>query len=64
LGDDFDLSFEETQPTTSVVLIGEKCRRAISTLTFGMDTDKDIIDNEFFFDNYDKAIDKLKSKDV
>jgi hypothetical protein len=63
-GDDFDLSFEETEPATSVILIGEKCRRAMSTLTFGIDTDKDIVDNEFFFDNFDKAIEKLKSKDL
>ncbi len=63
-GDDFNLSFEETEPTASVILIGEKCRRAMSTLTFGMATDKDIVDNEFFFDDFDKAIDKLESKHV
>lgn len=61
-GDDLDLSFEETGHTTTVVLVGEKCRRAMSTLMFGVDTDKEIVDNEFFFDSFDKAIDKLKRK--
>lgn len=62
-GDNFDLSFEETEPTTTVILVGEKCRRAMSTLTFGIDTYKDIVDNNFFFDDFDKAIEKLKNKD-
>jgi hypothetical protein len=61
-GDNLDLSFEETGNTTTVVLVSEKCRRAMSTLSFGVDTNKDIVDNEFFFDSFDKAIDKLKSK--
>lgn len=61
-GDNLDLSFEETEPTTTVVLVGEKCRRAMSTLSFGIDTDKDIVDNEFFFDGYEKALDKLINK--
>jgi len=63
-GDNLDLSFEEAEPTTTVILVGEKCRRAISTLAFGMDTDKDIVDNDFFFDNFDKAIEKLKRKSL
>ena len=63
-GDDLDLSFEETEPTSAVILIGEKCRQAMSTLAFGINTDKDIVDNEFFFDEFDKAIGKLKSKEV
>lgn len=61
-GDNLDLSFEETAYTKIVILVGEKCRRALSTLSYGMHTDKDIVDNEFFFDSFDKAIDKLKSK--
>ena len=61
-GDNLDLSFEETEPTKAVVLVGEKCRRAMSTLAFGIDTNKDIVDNEFFFDDFEKAIAKLKEK--
>jgi len=63
-GDNLDLSFEAAEPTTTVVLVGEKCRRAMSTLYNGINTDKDIVDNEFFFDNFDKALEKLKSKSV
>ena len=59
-----DLSFEEAEPTTTVVLVGEKCRRAMSTLSNGINTDKDIVDDDFFFDNFDKALEKLKSKSV
>ena len=61
-GDNLDLSFEETESTKAVVLVGEKCRRAMSTLAFGVDTNKDIVDNEFFFDDYEKAIAKLKEE--
>ena len=61
-GDNLDLSFEETGHITTVVLVGEKCRRAMSTLFFGIDSDKDIVDNDFFYDSFDKAIEKLKGK--
>ena len=61
-GDNFDLFFEDAEPTKAVVLVGEKCRRAMSTLAFGVDTNKDIVDNEFFFDDYDRAMAKLKDK--
>jgi hypothetical protein len=61
-GDNLDLSFEETGYTTTAVLVGEKCRRAMSTLSFGIDTDKDIVDNVLFFDSFDNAIEMLKRK--
>jgi len=61
-GDYFDLSFEETGHTSTVVLVSEKCRRALSTLSFGINTDKDIVDNNFFFDDINKALEKLKEK--
>ncbi|MEQ1665521.1 MAG: hypothetical protein ABL927_09125 [Bdellovibrionales bacterium] len=61
-GDNLELSFEETVYTKIVILVGEKCRRALSTLWYGMHTDKDIVDNELFFDSFEKAIDKLRSK--
>ena len=61
-GDNFELFFEEAEPKKTVVLVGEKCRHAMSTLAFGVDTNKDIVDNDFFFDDYDKAIAKLKEK--
>ena len=63
-GDNLDLSFEEAEPTRTVVLVGEKCRRAMSTLYYGINTEKDIVDNEFFFDNFDKAFEKLTTKSL
>ena len=62
-GDNLDLAFEDAEPVTTVVLVGEKCRKAMSTLAFGIDTDKDIVDNDFFFDDFQKAIEKLQKKD-
>jgi hypothetical protein len=61
-GDNFNLSFEDANSTSTVILVGDKCRRGMSTLAYGTGTDKDIVDNDFFFDNFDKAIAKLKSK--
>lgn len=63
-GDNLDLSFEETDSTPTTVLVSDKCRRAMSTLQFGIDTRKDIVDNEFFFDNYEKALEKLQNRAV
>ncbi len=34
----------------------------MSTLSFGIDTNKDIVDNNFFFDDIDKALAKLKEE--
>jgi hypothetical protein len=61
-GDNLDLSFEDAAPITTVVLVGNKCRKAMSTLAFGIDTDREIVDNVFFFDDFDKAIAKLKQQ--
>lgn len=63
-GDDFDLIFEEEMHINSVLLIGEKCRKAMSTLMFGIHSEKDIVDNIFFFDDYDKALARLNDKKV
>src|SRR4030095_1707406 len=48
-GDNFDLTFEDVGYTKVVILVSDKCRRAMSTLAFGIDTEKDIVDNNFFF---------------
>lgn len=61
-GDNLDLSFEDAEPKRSAVLVSDKCRRAMSTLAFGIDTNNDIVDNDFFFDDMDKALAKLKDK--
>ncbi|MEO8406103.1 MAG: hypothetical protein ABI480_15955 [Chitinophagaceae bacterium] len=61
-GDDLNLIFPDDNCANIVVLVGNKCRRAISTLLFGLDTDKDIVDNDYFFDDFDKAISKLNER--
>lgn len=47
-GDDLDLSFAYS-PIKTVAVVGEKCRQAMSTLAFGLDSKQDIVDNESFF---------------
>jgi hypothetical protein len=61
-GDNLDLSFADTGPTKRVILVGDKCRQAMSSLEFGIGTNEDIVDNDLFFDDFDKAIAKLKEE--
>jgi hypothetical protein len=61
-GDNFDLSFEEVESIKMVVVVGNKCRKGMSTLRFGMEATRDIVDNVFFFDNFEKAINILKKE--
>jgi len=58
-GDDLDLSFEEAAPIKAVVVVGDKCRKAMSTLLFGENSNEDLVDNVFFFDDFEKAIETL-----
>ncbi|MHA4847652.1 hypothetical protein ACX0G7_26030 [Flavitalea antarctica] len=60
--DDLDLSFEETAPATTLVIVGEKCRSAMSSLQFGLYTDTDIVDHDVFFESLAVALEKLKSQ--
>jgi hypothetical protein len=62
-GDNLDVDFEETGNTRTAVLVGSGCRRAMSTLCFGVDTTKDIVDNSMFFDEEEKALEKLRKRD-
>jgi len=59
-GDDMELLFDAPDQLKTVVIIGELNRRAISTLLYGIDTDKDVVDNKFFFDDFEAALEKLK----
>lgn len=61
-GDDMELLLNIPEPKSSVIIVGEKNRKAISTLMFGVNTEKDIVDNKFFFDDLQKGIEKLKRK--
>ncbi|MCL9806561.1 hypothetical protein NAT51_13580 [Flavobacterium amniphilum] len=59
-GDDMELLFDAPDHLKTVVIVGENNRRAISTLMLGIDTEEDIVDNKFFFDDFEAAIEKLK----
>lgn len=60
-GDDFDLSFSETGNIKTSVVVGSKCRYAMSTLNFGLNTNKDIVDNDFFFESLQDALEKINT---
>lgn len=62
-GDNIDMDFEEIKPTRFVILVSEKCRTGLSSLLFWLNTDKDIVDNKLFFDNFEEAISELKKRD-
>tara|TARA_R110002051_G_C8487171_1_gene462593 strand:- start:42 stop:470 length:429 start_codon:yes stop_codon:yes gene_type:complete len=61
-GDDMDLLLDISDRKSSVMIVGDKNRRAISTLAFGMETERDIVDNKYFFDKLEKGIEKLNRK--
>tara|TARA_B110000037_G_scaffold19640_1_gene21042 strand:+ start:18164 stop:18400 length:237 start_codon:yes stop_codon:yes gene_type:complete len=61
-GDDMELLLDISDRKSSVMIVGDKNRRALSTLLFGTDTERDIVDNKFFFDNLEKGTEKLKRK--
>ena len=60
-GDDIDLTFGGLFIQKIVVVVGEKCRKALSTLLLGLDSDNDIVDNDYYFDNMEEALLKLKA---
>lgn len=59
-GDNIDSVFASIVRYSSAVLVSYKNRRGLSTLEFGTGTRKDIVDNDFFFDNFEAAIKKIK----
>lgn len=63
-GHDFESIYDcvEDEDIQTVVLVGDKCRKAMSELYFGNDHARDIVDNNFFFDSLDKAVEKLVSQ--
>lgn len=42
------------------VIVGAKCRKGLSTLFLGVETEKDIVDDLTFFDSYEMAVQALK----
>ncbi|MBO9658124.1 MAG: hypothetical protein J7527_04800 [Chitinophagaceae bacterium] len=57
-GDNLDLSFGSSAVKTTVV-VGVKCRKAMSTLAYGLESKQDIVDNDFFFDDLEAAISNI-----
>lgn len=45
------------------IVVGDRNRRALSTLSFGLRTEEDIVDNDLFFDSFEKAIEHLRRKE-
>ncbi|QTD38139.1 hypothetical protein JL193_02195 [Polaribacter batillariae] len=61
-GDDMELLLDIPDSTSSVIILGDKNRKAISTLILGIDAEEDIVDNKFFFDDLEKGIEQLNRK--
>jgi hypothetical protein len=59
-GDYIDYIFDEEKNKKLVVVVGAKDRKALSTLINGLNSREDIVDNEFYFDNRERALLKLK----
>lgn len=60
LGDNLSLLIDESEWIKTAYVVGDKCRRALSTLYFGAGTTKDIVDNQLYFDSFDRALNKLQ----
>lgn len=63
-GDEFEKIYDsvDDDDIQTVVLVGEKCRAAMTALYYGTEEGKDIVDNNFFYDDLEKAIKKLKDQ--
>jgi len=57
-GDEMDLVLPPPIDISAVV-VSSKCERAISTLWYGLDTKKSVLEESRFFDALDPAIDYL-----
>lgn len=59
-GDDIDRVLDEpSERVPYTIVIGPKCREALSSLAFGPDTEQDIVDDDIYFDSLEKAAEKL-----
>jgi hypothetical protein len=63
-GDSIVLFLDGPDPQRPIaIVVGPKCRQAMSTLKFGLHTTKDIVDNVEVFDDKEKAIAHLERKE-
>lgn len=62
-GDEFEKIYDsvDDDDVLTVVLVGDKCRQHMTELYFGNEKGKDIVDNNFFFNDLNKAIKKLRA---
>jgi hypothetical protein len=62
-GDYIDIVIDNGEITKhTAVIVGPKCREALSTLLYGLGTEKDFVDNIDHFDDIELAIASLKSR--
>jgi hypothetical protein len=54
-GDRIEMLFNPLENAILAIVVGPKCRKALSTLVFGLDTDRDITEHKQFFDSLEQA---------
>jgi hypothetical protein len=59
-GDNMDSVFSASGLKKTAILVSDKNRRALSTLSFGLRTEEDIVDNDLFFDDLEQALEKIR----
>ena len=61
-GDEFERIYSVIGVQLWAIVVSDKCRRAMSTLEFGINTKKDITELENFFDNMQDALEYINLK--
>ncbi len=60
-GDEMDLAL--TPPTDILaIVVGPKCERAISTLSFGVNSKNSVLESPHYFDNLNPAIEDVSKR--
>lgn len=59
-GDNINTVFAAVARMKCAIIVSYKNRRGLSMLEFGTHTREDLVDDDFFFDDLEKAIKKLK----
>ncbi|MEQ9363467.1 MAG: hypothetical protein RIF32_04450 [Leptospirales bacterium] len=59
-GDMLEIVYDATEDTQSAYVVGPGCRRAMSTLCYGVDSTRDIIEQDGFYDSPEAAYIALK----
>jgi hypothetical protein len=61
-GDEFEKTYDAVNNDyiTTVIVVGDKCREAMSEIAWNGES-RDIVDNSFFFEDIERAVSKLRS---